>query len=261
MRLRPSGRQGLLVTSLAGFRRYHRRQVAVWERLAMLRMRPVAEIRCVPGCVGPVLSERDDPTLSLPDGAIGATMASALPGPLGDAVRRTVDETLGFTGDAPAEILVASIQHETRRLRIRIERELARENRRAGWYNAKTGAGGCLELELLVAALQLMHGPHTEAARAPGIIEALEGLHAGGHLTAEEQTALCADYRFCRRLLNRLRMSPGGRGQDPDRFSENSPRLVTLARRMGLPGRPALMERFFQARARIRAAFDRHLPA
>ncbi|MEM9461164.1 MAG: hypothetical protein AAGF11_43775 [Myxococcota bacterium] len=254
MRLRPSGRQGLLVTSLAGFGRYHQRTVAVWERLALLRMRPVAEIRTgEPGQVGPVLhgSPRDIP---------GQYMATTLPGPLSQTVQQTVDGTLGFGPASGPHADASQIRSQTRRLRDRIERELGRENRTAGWYNAKTGQGGCLELELLVAALQLIHGPTTPAARALGIIDALEGLGASDHLSLEEVTALSADYRFSRLLLNRLRMSPGRRGDDPDRFSENSPRLVTLARRMGLPGRTELMERFFHARARIRAAFDRHLP-
>ncbi len=41
-RLRPSGNQGLLVSSLASFVHYHRRRAQVWERQALLRARPVA---------------------------------------------------------------------------------------------------------------------------------------------------------------------------------------------------------------------------
>ncbi len=41
-RLRPSGRQGSLVTSLASFRRYHEREAQVWERQVLLRARAVA---------------------------------------------------------------------------------------------------------------------------------------------------------------------------------------------------------------------------
>lgn len=245
MRLRPSGRQGLLVTSLTGFSRYHARRVAVWERLALLRLRPVAEAR-----VG--LPSADD---------------QALPGPLGDAVLGVVAGTLGWTTDpSPTDPESGAprpspddVRHETRRLKGRIEEELARENRAKGWYNAKTGEGGCLELELLVSALQLVHGPAHPRARALGIVDALEGLAAAGVLPEPEASALCADYRFHRLLLNRLRMSPGRRGDDPDRFSESSPRLDTLARRMGLPSRTALLGRFHEARARVRAAFDRHL--
>ena len=42
LRLRPSGNQGPLVTSLEGFREYHRQSSAVWERQALVRARVVA---------------------------------------------------------------------------------------------------------------------------------------------------------------------------------------------------------------------------
>ncbi len=41
-RLRPSGSQGALTTSLARFRAYHATESALWERQALLRLRPVA---------------------------------------------------------------------------------------------------------------------------------------------------------------------------------------------------------------------------
>ncbi len=42
LRLRPSGNHGPLVTSLNGFREYHRQSSAVWERQALVRARVVA---------------------------------------------------------------------------------------------------------------------------------------------------------------------------------------------------------------------------
>ncbi len=42
LRLRPSGQAGPLVTSLEGFREYHRTSAAVWERQALVRARAVA---------------------------------------------------------------------------------------------------------------------------------------------------------------------------------------------------------------------------
>ncbi|PRY95487.1 glutamate-ammonia-ligase adenylyltransferase [Hasllibacter halocynthiae] len=41
-RLRPSGRQGPVATSLEGFARYQREEAWTWERMALLRARPVA---------------------------------------------------------------------------------------------------------------------------------------------------------------------------------------------------------------------------
>lgn len=41
-RLRPSGTAGVLVTSLAGWRRYHAEQARLWERQVLLKLRPIA---------------------------------------------------------------------------------------------------------------------------------------------------------------------------------------------------------------------------
>ena len=41
-RLRPSGQQGMLVASFAGYERYQIGEAATWEHLAMLRARPIA---------------------------------------------------------------------------------------------------------------------------------------------------------------------------------------------------------------------------
>jgi glutamate-ammonia-ligase adenylyltransferase len=46
-RLRPSGSQGLLVTSLAGWRRYHENDARLWERQALTKLRPVAGDRAL----------------------------------------------------------------------------------------------------------------------------------------------------------------------------------------------------------------------
>src|SRR6185503_18112279 len=46
-RLRPSGSQGLLVTSLAGWRRYHEKHARLWERQALTKLRPVAGDRAL----------------------------------------------------------------------------------------------------------------------------------------------------------------------------------------------------------------------
>ncbi|WP_146155175.1 hypothetical protein [Enhygromyxa salina] len=238
MRLRPSGRQGLLVSSLSGFRRYHSRALEVWERLALVRLRAVAEQRFEPNAP--------------PAQAEPADSGVAAPGPLAAQIVDEIVPGSVWAADDPTHI-----RAQTRRLKQRIESELARETREQ--WNIKTGAGGCLELELLVAALQLEHD-----VRAREIPVALERLAALGVLEPGEATALDEAYRFERRLLNRLRMSRGsGRGsglREADRVTVNSPRLTALARRMGLADRDALVSTLERERATIRAAFDRHLP-
>jgi len=91
-RLRPSGSQGLLVTSLAGWRRYHAVEAALWERQALIKLRPVA----------------GDPTL----GAEVARLAA-------DTVYGTEPEALGG---------VRAIADAIVKMRQKIERELGGES-------------------------------------------------------------------------------------------------------------------------------------
>ncbi|HSD89940.1 MAG TPA: bifunctional [glutamate--ammonia ligase]-adenylyl-L-tyrosine phosphorylase/[glutamate--ammonia-ligase] adenylyltransferase [Kofleriaceae bacterium] len=83
-RLRPSGSQGLLVSSLAAWRRYHEHEARLWERQALIKLRPVAG-----------------------DPALGAEVA-----------RHAAETVYGTPHDAT---LVAD---EIRSMRDRIEREL-----------------------------------------------------------------------------------------------------------------------------------------
>ncbi|MBA3460428.1 MAG: bifunctional [glutamate--ammonia ligase]-adenylyl-L-tyrosine phosphorylase/[glutamate--ammonia-ligase] adenylyltransferase [Deltaproteobacteria bacterium] len=84
-RLRPSGTQGLLVTSLAGWRRYHQDDARMWERQALTKLRAVAGDRA-----------------------------------LGAEVERLAQETV--YGATPAD--PRAVADEITRMRIRIEREL-----------------------------------------------------------------------------------------------------------------------------------------
>ncbi len=56
-RLRPSGSQGLLVTSLAGWRRYHTEDARLWERQALTKLRPVAGDRALGDTVAKVAAD------------------------------------------------------------------------------------------------------------------------------------------------------------------------------------------------------------
>ncbi|EDM74188.1 Glutamate-ammonia-ligase adenylyltransferase [Plesiocystis pacifica SIR-1] len=237
MRLRPSGGQGLLVSSLDGFLGYHARPVAVWERLALVRMRGVAEHH-----FGKTTKEPNSNTA---------------PGAPDRLCQRIVDEVV--PGSLwPADEEPEAIARETLRLRERIAVELARESREV--IDVKTGRGGCLELELLVSALQLRHGrAGSSELRAREIPAALRALSEAGAIGLAEAQALDRAYRFLRLLLNRLRMTrASGRGQG-DRLAVNSPRLTALARRMGLPDRDELLANLDRHRSEVRDTFDRHL--
>lgn len=232
-RLRPSGRTGLLVTSVGGFERYHGTDLPVWERLANIRVRAIAEV-------------------SVGTNAPGA----GLPGPLSERCVSAVHASLGWTEAGRPAVAWEEVGRSVRSLLQRIATEVSRENRDRGYIDAKSGPGGCLELELLIAALQLEHAPGLPAARTSSVVGALDALAAGEVLPPHEARALAADYRFLRRLLNRLRLTRNVGGDDPDRFSQNSPRLVTLARRMGLVDAGSLLDELHHRRAHVRRTLD-----
>jgi len=116
-RLRPSGEQGLLVTSWASFGRYHREEAAAWERVALLRAR------------------------------------AAWSGEAPEARRRREAELEALALDLPFDD--EAFRTELRRLRDRVERE--RGNVPAGSRHLHFDPGGIMDLELLAALGQLRH--------------------------------------------------------------------------------------------------------
>jgi glutamate-ammonia-ligase adenylyltransferase len=179
-RLRPSGAQGLLVTSHASFERYHQEDAAPWERVALLRARPVySNDFGAPG-----------------HGArIGRLLEQA-------AYERPVEEAA----------LRASLLH----MRKRIESERSGKGAPDD-VHLRFSPGGLTDLEFLVAFEQLRRGQHEPALRLHSPFAALELLVHEGQLP--EGAALLEDYRFLQRAALRLRLLRD-RGDDHLAFAE-----------------------------------------
>ncbi|MFO0755552.1 MAG: bifunctional [glutamate--ammonia ligase]-adenylyl-L-tyrosine phosphorylase/[glutamate--ammonia-ligase] adenylyltransferase [Byssovorax sp.] len=231
-RLRPSGNQGLLVTSLEAFARYHgyatahvseesptvtpRVRAAAWERLALLRARAAA----------------GDPILGAEAMRIAHTAAYEMP-----ADSRSVAEELS-------------------RLRARLERENSQE--RHGRYDLKLGRGGLVDIEFAVQLLQLKHGKDLRV-RTTEIVVAIDALAAGGYLDPELAELLRDSYAFLRKLEQRIRILHAAAAQ---LLEERAPGLLPLARRMGIRDRRGsaaaaeLIERYRAVTERVRAAYD-----
>jgi glutamate-ammonia-ligase adenylyltransferase len=221
-RLRPSGNQGALVTSVQGFARYHgggegsHVTSQLWERQALLRARFVAGDHA-----------------------------------LFDEVRDTVLAPAVYAHPPDRTALAAEI----RRMRERIEAELGREAARG--KNPKTGRGGLVDVEFAAQFLQLAHGHEHPSIRTPATPLALRRLREAGLLREAEYQALARGYDFLRRLELRLRivhdytidhLPPPG-----------SLALVQLARRSGYFGDdPAarLLYDYGRTTEEVRAAFE-----
>jgi glutamate-ammonia-ligase adenylyltransferase len=132
-RLRPSGAQGLLVTSYRGFEEYHATQAAPWERVALLRGRPT--------CVLPGRS---------------ASAASDFAERFG---------TLAYQHDIADETL----QAELLRMRKRIEQDRAGK----GSLHLRFSPGGLTDLDFMAAWVQLRHGREDARLRTTNPLQAL----------------------------------------------------------------------------------------
>ncbi len=230
-RLRPSGSQGLLVTSVDAFARYHgaadddgarvRVKAAAWERLALLRARAAAG------------------DLELGARAMQVAHAAAYELPF----------------DA------AAVRDEIHRLRTRLERENSQERRGTGThdrYDVKLGKGGLLDVEFAVQLLQLEHG-RDPRVRTPETAVALEALAAAGYLAPKHADALREGYGFLRKLEQRIRIVHDSAN---NLIEDGAPGLVPLARRMGirtLRGHAAaaeLLARYREVTDRVRLTYE-----
>lgn len=225
-RLRPSGEQGMLVTSLPAFARYHSIPLgpesetvlsltssgAAWERQALLRAR---------FCAG--------------DAELGKRVLA-------------VAQAAAYRGGAPP---VSEMHH----LRERMERELGGES--GARRDLKTGHGGLLDIEFAVQWLQMRHGDNP-AVRSSDTLDALESLYQARILDRAHFDTFREGYRFLRRLEQRIHVS---RGQSSSVIDRNAPELVLLARRMGFRDETArsgveqLLARYDDVTENVRQAY------
>lgn len=219
-RLRPSGNQGMLVSSMESFRTYHQRSAQTWERQALLRARPVAGDR---------------------------KLARSF-----EVLRREI-LSRPLPPDAAAEI---------HRIRLRMERELARETK--AHHDFKTGRGGMIDVETVVQYLQLRHGSeHPELLAVMPVAEAIDQLARHGALEEQDAAVLREGWRFLQRLASRLRIVENRSISDLD---EERGDLESVALALGYPAterhggaRRALLEDYARHTAAVREIYLRVL--
>jgi glutamate-ammonia-ligase adenylyltransferase len=166
-RLRPSGEQGMLVTTYGAFDRYHQEDAAPWERVALLRARPVFTSRWTTSAAEPDFGRLLDEI----------------------AYERPID---------PARLRENMIH-----MRARIETERAVSREHPDVVHLRFSPGGLTDLEFLAALGQLEHGAADRAVRTTSPYEALVRLTARGYLA---EPSLLEDYRFLQRTSLRMRL-------------------------------------------------------
>lgn len=162
MKLRPSGRAGVLVSSWESFADYHRRDARLWEKQALLKGRAITA-----------------------DADARVAIANRLAGTIWDR-------------DYPATI--AAEIHE---LRMRMERELAKEE--GDHYNIKVGVGGIVDIEFIVQYLQLRYGKDSPEVRSTHTLTVLRRLAVGSFLARSQAEVLEEAYLFYRSVETETR--------------------------------------------------------
>ncbi len=167
-RLRPSGSRGLLVSSAAAWETYHTGSARLWERQALIKLRPVAG-----------------------DAELGALVAAAA-------------EHYAF-GSAPGDggrETVAEIVDSVATMRDQIERQLSD----ARSYDVKTGRGGIVDVEFAAQLLQLVYGHEHKTLRVASTLRALRNAAELEVADPQDCALLIEGYRFLRRLEQRMRI-------------------------------------------------------
>ncbi len=225
-RLRPSGRMGTLVSSLAALREYHAREAQLWERQALIKARAVAG-----------------------DPGVGAAV---------EALCREVVYGAGAAQRPDAATTAAEIA----RLRARMEREIAREQ--GARVNFKSGRGGLVDIEFIAQLLQLVHGPTAPALRVRTAREALAAALELGLLAPDDHAVLDDAYRFLRQLEARLRIVQDRSLSELS--LDDAPEMEKLARRMAMVGKngespgAALRIEYLAQTQRVRTIYERMFP-
>ncbi len=231
-RLRPSGNQGALVIGAEGFTRYH-----VGEAL------PGGETR--DGAGGPVRSQLWERQALLRARLVAGDAA------LWEQIREQVILPVVYGRREDRAALAAEI----RRMRERMESELAQEATRG--KNPKTGRGGLVDVEFAAQFLQLLHGHDHPAIRTGSTPVALARLRADGLLREADHDALSKGYDFLRRVELRLRIV---HDYGVDHLPDRGPALAQLARRLGYfgddPG-ARFQGEYARVTAAVRQAFER----
>lgn len=218
-RLRPAGSQGLLVSSLQAWQNYHGGEARLWERQALIKLRPVAG-----------------------DAELGAKVAAA-----------AAEYVYGYAPGQADRITAPEIAVAITSMRDRIERELAGSGRAP---DIKTGRGGLVDIEFAAQYLQLVHGHHHPALRVRATVQALALAAELGLADAGDCTLLIDGYRFLRTLEHRMRIV---HDRSVHRLPEDPDELDKLARRAGYARADELNRDYAQWTEEVRMAFDRLL--
>jgi len=138
---------------------------------------------------------------------------------------------------------------ELRELKAKITLELKRKDR---LDNIKLGPGGIREIEFIGQAFQLIRGGQEKRLQTRSILEVLRLLGELGHLPQDLVEKLDADYRFLRRVENRIQQYADKQAHD---LPKDGRQRLSLAFSLGFPDWAGFKARLDEVRAEVHGIF------
>ncbi|ACZ31065.1 glutamate-ammonia ligase adenylyltransferase [Xylanimonas cellulosilytica DSM 15894] len=226
--LRPEGRQGPLVRTLASYTEYYGRWSAVWEAQALLRARPLVPL--------PEAGTPGDDALRL------AERFTALVDPL----------------RYPEGGLALADVREVRRIKARVEAERLPRGVEPVRH-LKLGPGGVSDVEWTAQLLQLRHAHAVPALRTTGTVAALDAAVDARVLGADDARALTDSWTLASRLRSAVVLWSGRvSGAQTDVLPHDRRALSGVARLLGDVGTGSDLEDLYLRTARrARAVMER----
>jgi glutamate-ammonia-ligase adenylyltransferase len=217
--LRPEGRQGPLVRTLASYAEYYQRWSSVWESQALLRARPVA-------------GDVDE---------LGARFTELV---------NPLRYRAGGLADTDAR--------EVRRIKARVEAERLPRGADPSRH-LKLGRGAVADVEWTAQLLQLQHAGEVPAMRTTGTVAALEAAEDAGLIGPEDTACLRDAWHFASRLRSAVVLWSGRTsGAQVDVLPHDRRALAGVASLLGDVGTGAELEDLYLRTARrARSAVER----
>ena len=219
-RLRPSGSQGLLVSSLSAWMKYHQGTAALWEKMALTRLRAVAG-----------------------DAALGESIAET-------GRKYIYDNRSANAFDEKGRAELAAGIHE---MRERIETELGGS---VHGSDVKVGRGGLIDIEFVAQFLALAYGPKHRELQTTSTIEILSQAAEAEVVEEADAQLLGEAYTFMRLLEHRMRIV---HDKPVHRLPTNPEEIDKLAKRASFPDRESLERAFSNWTRDVRSAYKRVL--
>ncbi|QAY71346.1 bifunctional [glutamine synthetase] adenylyltransferase/[glutamine synthetase]-adenylyl-L-tyrosine phosphorylase [Xylanimonas protaetiae] len=230
--LRPEGRQGPLVRTLASYAEYYERWSSVWEAQALLRARALA-------------------VLSGEASADSAEHAASVA--LAERFTAVVDPLRYPDGGLP----VADVR-EVRRIKARVEAERLPRGVEPTRH-LKLGRGGVADVEWTAQLLQLQHAHDVPALRTTGTIAALDAAVGAGVLDADDAASLTDAWTLASRLRSAVVLWSGRvTGAQADVLPHDRLALAGVARLLGDVGTGSdLEDHYLRTARRARTVMER----